>query len=78
MKDDVKEILITEREIQEKVSEFGVMLSEEYGQSFPLVIGVLKGALPFMADLIKKSPFRLKLILWMYPVMAILPYHQVK
>ncbi|GEB78164.1 hypoxanthine phosphoribosyltransferase [Sporolactobacillus inulinus] len=54
MKDDVKEILITEREIQEKVSEFGVMLSEEYGQSFPLVIGVLKGALPFMADLIKK------------------------
>jgi hypoxanthine phosphoribosyltransferase len=54
MKEDVKEILITEEEIQEKVREFGKKLSVEYAESFPLVIGVLKGALPFMADLIKQ------------------------
>ncbi|EST10367.1 hypoxanthine phosphoribosyltransferase [Sporolactobacillus laevolacticus] len=54
MKEDVKEILITEEEIQEKVREFGKKLSDEYAESFPLVIGVLKGALPFMADLIKQ------------------------
>ncbi|MCO7127745.1 hypoxanthine phosphoribosyltransferase [Sporolactobacillus shoreicorticis] len=53
MKEDVKEILITEEEIQNKVHEFGAVLSSEYANSFPLVIGVLKGALPFMADLIK-------------------------
>ncbi|MCO7176944.1 hypoxanthine phosphoribosyltransferase [Sporolactobacillus kofuensis] len=54
MKEDVKEILITEEDIQEKVCEFGEKLSAQYEGTFPLVIGVLKGALPFMADLIKK------------------------
>ncbi|MDD9150708.1 MULTISPECIES: hypoxanthine phosphoribosyltransferase [unclassified Sporolactobacillus] len=54
MKEDLREILITEAAIQGKVREFGKILSEEYRGRFPLVIGVLKGALPFMADLIKQ------------------------
>ncbi|TGA96539.1 hypoxanthine phosphoribosyltransferase [Sporolactobacillus shoreae] len=54
MKGDVREILITEEEIQKKVHEFGERLSKEYEGRFPLVVGVLKGALPFMADLIKQ------------------------
>lgn len=54
MKEDIREILITEEEIQKKVRDFGEELSEEYKGRFPLVIGVLKGALPFMADLIKQ------------------------
>lgn len=54
MKEDLREILITEEAIQEKVREFGGILSKEYQGRFPLVIGVLKGALPFMADLIKQ------------------------
>ncbi|MCI1859092.1 MAG: hypoxanthine phosphoribosyltransferase [Sporolactobacillus sp.] len=53
MKEDVEEVLITEEEIQQKVREFGAILSKEYEGRFPLVIGVLKGALPFMADLMK-------------------------
>lgn len=54
MKDDLKEILITEEEIQAKVQELGRQLTEEYAGKFPLVIGVLKGALPFMADITKR------------------------
>lgn len=54
MKDEIKEILISEEEIQQKVAELSAKLSEEYKNSFPLVIGVLKGALPFMSDIIKR------------------------
>ncbi|HEY9577872.1 MAG TPA: hypoxanthine phosphoribosyltransferase [Pseudobacillus sp.] len=51
---DIEKVLITEEEIQEKVKELGLELAEEYKDKFPLVIGVLKGALPFMSDLIKR------------------------
>ncbi|PAO66785.1 MULTISPECIES: hypoxanthine phosphoribosyltransferase [Bacillus] len=53
MKHDIEKVLISEAEIQEKVKELGAELTSEYQDTFPLVIGVLKGALPFMADLIK-------------------------
>ncbi|WP_374719651.1 hypoxanthine phosphoribosyltransferase [Parageobacillus toebii] len=53
MKDDIQKILITEEQIQEKVKELGKLLTEEYEGRFPLAVGVLKGAMPFMADLLK-------------------------
>ncbi|MGZ0084127.1 hypoxanthine phosphoribosyltransferase [Caldibacillus thermoamylovorans] len=53
MKDDIQKVLITEEEIQAKVKELGRLLTEEYEGRFPLAVGVLKGALPFMADLLK-------------------------
>ncbi|WP_059103610.1 hypoxanthine phosphoribosyltransferase [Shouchella shacheensis] len=53
MKNDMKEILLTEEEIQQKIQELGHHITEEYRDAFPLFVGVLKGALPFMADLIK-------------------------
>lgn len=54
MNQDIEKILITEDQIQEKISELGQLLTEEYNDRFPLAIGILKGALPFMADLIKR------------------------
>jgi hypoxanthine phosphoribosyltransferase len=51
---DIEKVLITEDEIQEKIKELGSILTEEYKDKFPLVIGVLKGAMPFMADLLKR------------------------
>ncbi|MBM7650286.1 hypoxanthine phosphoribosyltransferase [Bacillus ectoiniformans] len=51
---DIEKVLISEEEIQEKVKELGKELTEEYKDRFPLVIGVLKGAMPFMSDLIKR------------------------
>ncbi len=61
MNQDIEKILVTEEEIQQKVNELAKILSEEYRDRFPLVIGVLKGALPFMADLIKRMDIYLEI-----------------
>lgn len=54
MKDDIEKVLITEEELQSKVRELGSTLTAEYEDRYPLAIGVLKGAMPFMGDLIKR------------------------
>ncbi len=54
IRDEIEKILITEEQIQEKCREFGAKITEEYEGRFPLVIGVLKGAMPFMGDLMKR------------------------
>ena len=51
MHNDIQEILFTEQQIQDKIRELGVQISEQYEQRNPLVICVLKGAFMFMADL---------------------------
>lgn len=56
----IKEVLISEEEIQEKTKELGSLLSEQYKDKNPLIVGILKGALPFMADLIKQMPILLE------------------
>ncbi len=61
MKDEIKEILITEEQIKTKIIELGEQLTKEYEGRFPLVIGVLKGALPFMADLTKRIDAHLEM-----------------
>ncbi len=61
MKNDIKEVLITEEEIQEKIKGLAAELTEEYKDKFPLVIGVLKGAMPFMSDLIKRIDTHLEM-----------------
>ena len=54
MQNDIKEVLFTEEQLQEKVRELGAVLTEEYEGKFPLAIGILKGAIPFMGDLIRE------------------------
>ncbi|MCM3570788.1 hypoxanthine phosphoribosyltransferase [Neobacillus mesonae] len=54
MKQDIEKVLVTEEEIQVKIRELAAQLTEEYHDRFPLAIGVLKGAMPFMADLLKR------------------------
>lgn len=56
----IKEVLISEEEIQEKTKELGALLSKQYKDKNPLIVGILKGALPFMADLIKQMPILLE------------------
>lgn len=51
MHNDIKEVLFTKEEIATKCAEIGEQLTDEYKGRFPLLIGVLKGATPFMADL---------------------------
>ncbi|MNJ53074.1 hypoxanthine phosphoribosyltransferase [Paenibacillus bouchesdurhonensis] len=61
MHNDIKEVLITREQIQEKVVELGQRLSEEYAGRNPLVICILKGAFIFMADLVKEISVPLEL-----------------
>lgn len=54
MQNDIQEILISQQQIKEKVTELGQILSKEYEGRNPLVICILKGAFIFMADLVKE------------------------
>ncbi len=54
MKDDIQEVMISEEELQGKIRQLGEQITADYQDKFPLVIGVLKGAMPFMADLMKR------------------------
>lgn len=53
MKNDIKYILLTEEQIKAKVAELGAQLTEEYADKNPLFIGVLKGVVPFFADMMR-------------------------
>ena len=51
--DGIREVLFTEEEIEERVREIGQAISHDYNGRNPLLIGVLKGVMPFMADLLR-------------------------
>lgn len=61
MHNEIEKVLISEEQIQEKCKELGAKLTEEYQGRFPLAIGVLKGATPFMADLLKRVETHLEM-----------------
>ncbi len=48
-------VLITPEEIGERVRELGQSLSRDYAGKDPLLVGVLKGAVVFMADLMRAA-----------------------
>jgi hypoxanthine phosphoribosyltransferase len=50
---DVAEVLITEEQIQAKVVELAAQLSADYAGRDLTLVSVLKGSLPFMADLMR-------------------------
>jgi hypoxanthine phosphoribosyltransferase len=51
---DVSEILIEEEALQRRIAELGEEISGDYGDRDLLLIGVLKGAVFFMADLMRR------------------------
>lgn len=54
MNKDVKKVLISEEEIKERCIELGKQISEDYKDKCPVFIGLLKGCVPFFAELIKR------------------------
>jgi hypoxanthine phosphoribosyltransferase len=50
---DVSEILLSDTAIQKRVAELGRAISKDYAGSNPLLVGVLKGVVFFMADLLR-------------------------
>ncbi|AUJ29191.1 MAG: hypoxanthine phosphoribosyltransferase [Liquorilactobacillus hordei] len=54
MNEDIKEVLYSKQQIEEVSKKIGVQLTNDYADKKPLVICVLKGAVLFMADIIRK------------------------
>jgi hypoxanthine phosphoribosyltransferase len=52
-------VLIDEEELRTRVAELGAALARDYERDNPVLVGVLKGALVFMADLIRAMPIAL-------------------
>lgn len=48
---DIQEVLVTKDQIRERVAELASQIDEHYSAKDVLLIGILKGAVPFMADL---------------------------
>ncbi len=48
---DIQEVLVTADQIRERIAELAKEIDAFYADKNPLLIGVLKGAVPFMADL---------------------------
>ena len=50
---DISGILITPEELQQRVTEIGQAVSQDYAGRNPLLVGALKGVVFFMADLLR-------------------------
>ncbi len=70
--EEIARILISGAEIQERVRELGAAISRDYAGLEPRLIGILKGVVPFMADLMRAISIPVST-----DFMAILKYDQL-
>jgi len=49
MMNDIQEILVSEEQLRSRIAEMGAQLSEEYAGKRPILVGILKGVVPFYA-----------------------------
>ena len=54
MEKDIQTVLLTEEQIQTRIRELGEVLSKEYVDKNPVIVGVLKGVVVFYADMIRQ------------------------
>ena len=61
---DIGEVLLTEGQIQARVAELGAQVTADYAGRSLTLVSVLKGSLPFMADLMRSidRPLRIDLM----------------
>ena len=57
----MSEILVSEEQLQETIKKLGATLAEDYRGKDPLVICILKGAIFFMADLVRAMDCNLEI-----------------
>ena len=67
--EEISEVLLSPETIAAKVKEIGEEITRDYQGKELIIIGILKGALPFMADLIREIKVPLK-----YDLMAVSSY----
>src|SRR5580693_1462803 len=49
--DHIGRVVVSQEELRHRVSELGAQITSDYAERPPLLVGVLKGAFIFMADL---------------------------
>ena len=56
---DIEKILLTEEEIEERCVQLAQQIEADYNEKgeTPIIVGLLKGSVPFMAELIKRFTF---------------------
>ena len=54
MEENIQEVLLSDAQIQERIQQLGEILTEDYRDKNPIVIGVLKGVVMFYADMIRQ------------------------
>jgi len=59
--EDIKEIVISEAQIQQRVKALGAQISQDYAEKNPILVGVLRGVVFFMADLLRAIPIPVEL-----------------
>ena len=59
--DDIADVLVTEEQIAVKVRELGERIARDYEGRDLVLVSILKGALPFLADLMRRIPIPLRL-----------------
>src|SRR5205807_2573124 len=64
LRSDIADILLTETQIQSRIGELGRQVSADYADRTLTLVSVLKGSLPFMADLMRSidRPLRIDLM----------------
>lgn len=54
MRQDIEKVLFSEEQIRKKIKEIGTEISKDYKGKDVILIGILKGSVMFMADLLKE------------------------
>lgn len=54
MEEYIAKVLVSQEELKKRVVELGAEITRDYAGKNLLVLGILKGAVPFMADLIRE------------------------
>lgn len=57
MEKNIKSVLLTEAQIQDKVRELAAQIKAEYADKDPVFVGVLKGVVVFFADMVRQMDF---------------------
>lgn len=58
---DIERIIFSEEEISQRTKELADQIVKDYEGKVPLLIGLLKGSIPFMADLVKRMDLQLEM-----------------
>jgi hypoxanthine phosphoribosyltransferase len=59
--DAIGEVLVTEEDLQRRVTELGAEISRDYEGKDVLLVAILKGAVPFLADLMRRMTINCEL-----------------